>query len=94
MNPIRRAATIVLLATGLAAAEMPLPGAEPLVTGTEGFDALDRDGSGTVSRKEAEALESLHAAFDDHDADGDGELSAEEYQGALAGGIRTAEDDG
>jgi Ca2+-binding EF-hand superfamily protein len=94
VNAIRRAAMIVLLTGGLASAEMPLPGAEPLVTGTEGFDALDRDGSGTVSRTEAEALESLHAAFEDHDANGDGELDPEEYQGALAGGIRTAEDDG
>lgn len=92
MRSILHAATIALLAAGLASAEMPLPGAEPLVTGTEGFDALDRDGNGSVSAKEAEALESLQAAFADHDADGNGELSAEEYQGAITGGLRTVDD--
>lgn len=75
--------TALLFGATLALAEMPLPGAEPLVTGTEGFDALDADESGTVSTEEAEALETLATVFEDYDQDSDGELTRTEYQTAL-----------
>lgn len=88
MNRIVVMLATVLFAANVASAEMPLPGAEPLVTGTEGFEALDTDESGTVSLEEAEALESLHAAFADYDADENGVLDPSEYQAALEGGIR------
>lgn len=87
------ALTIVGLTAGLVAAEMPLPGAEPLTPGTEGFVALDADKSGTISEKEAEALSSLSASFKMHDENGDGELTRAEYQAALSASIVGAEEE-
>lgn len=53
-----------------------------------GWNDVDADGNGTISREESAALPALAASFDEADADGDGELTAEEYRAhaAKAGG--------
>lgn len=53
-----------------------------------GWEDVDADGNGTISREESAALPQLAAAFDEADADGDGELTADEYRAhaAKAGG--------
>lgn len=45
------------------------------------FDALDSDGDGFISRREAAAHERLAEEFRGVDADGDGKLSREELRG-------------
>lgn len=45
------------------------------------FDALDSDGDGFISRREAAAHERLSEEFRGVDADGDGRLSREELRG-------------
>ncbi|HEY4529226.1 MAG TPA: EF-hand domain-containing protein [Luteimonas sp.] len=45
-----------------------------------GWNDVDSDGNGTISRTESEALPGLAAVFDQADADGDGELTADEYR--------------
>ncbi|MBJ6978898.1 EF-hand domain-containing protein [Luteimonas sp. MC1895] len=53
-----------------------------------GWNDVDADGNGTISREESAALSALAAVFDGADADGDGELTADEYRShaAKAGG--------
>lgn len=53
-----------------------------------GWNDVDADGNGTISREESAALPALAAVFDGADADGDGELTADEYRShaATAGG--------
>jgi len=53
-----------------------------------GWNDVDVDGNGTISREESAALPALAAVFDEADADGDGELTPEEYRAhaAKAGG--------
>lgn len=53
-----------------------------------GWNDVDADGNGSISREESAALPALAATFDEADADGDGELTAEEYRAhaAKAGG--------
>lgn len=53
-----------------------------------GWNDVDADGNGTISRTESGALPGLAAVFDQADADGDGELTADEYRAhaAKAGG--------
>lgn len=53
-----------------------------------GWNDVDADGNGTISREESAALPALAAVFDAADADGDGELTADEYRAhaASAGG--------
>lgn len=53
-----------------------------------GWNDVDADGNGTISREESAALPALAAVFDAADADGDGELTADEYRAhaAKAGG--------
>lgn len=53
-----------------------------------GWDDVDADGNGTISRAESASLPALAAVFDSADADGDGELTADEYRAhaAEAGG--------
>lgn len=53
-----------------------------------GWNDVDSDGNGTISRSESAALPALAAAFDQVDADGDGELTPDEYRAhaAKAGG--------
>lgn len=53
-----------------------------------GWNDVDADGNGTISRTESAALPALAAVFDQADADGDGELTADEYRAhaAAAGG--------
>ena len=45
------------------------------------FDALDSDGDGFISRREAAAHERLSEEFRGVDADGDGRLSRDELRG-------------
>lgn len=45
------------------------------------FDALDSDGDGFISRREAAPQETLSQEFRGVDADGDGRLSREELRG-------------
>lgn len=45
------------------------------------FDALDADGDGFISRREAAAHETLSREFRGVDVDGDGRLSREELRG-------------
>ena len=49
-----------------------------------GWNDVDADGNGTISRAESAALPALAAVFDEADADGDGELTAEEYRAHAA----------
>ena len=53
-----------------------------------GWNDVDADGNGTISRDESAALPALAAVFDQADADGDGELTPDEYRAhaARAGG--------
>ena len=53
-----------------------------------GWNDVDADGNGTISRTESEALPGLAAVFAQADADGDGELTPDEYRdhAASAGG--------
>lgn len=49
-----------------------------------GWNDVDADGNGTVSREESAVLPALAAVFDGADADGDGELTADEYRSHAA----------
>ena len=49
-----------------------------------GWNDVDADGNGTISRGESAALPALAAVFDAADADGDGELTADEYRAHAA----------
>lgn len=53
-----------------------------------GWNDVDADGNGTISREESAALPALAAVFDEADADSDGELTPDEYRAhaATAGG--------
>lgn len=53
-----------------------------------GWNDVDTDGNGSISREESAALPALAAVFDEADADGDGELTPDEYRAhaANAGG--------
>ena len=48
---------------------------------TVDFDALDADGDGFISRREAAAHDTLSQEFNGVDVDGDGQLSREELRG-------------
>ncbi len=79
-----------------AAAQATQDAAQPAPTAADvppagrqlGWDDVDADGNGTISREESAALPALAAVFGDADADGDGELTADEYRAhaAKAGG--------
>lgn len=62
-------------------------GAQP-PSGQLGWNDVDGDGNGTISRAESAALPALAAVFDAADADADGELTPDEYRdhAAKAGG--------
>lgn len=49
-----------------------------------GWNDVDSDGNGTISREESAALPALAAAFEQADADGDGELTPDEYRAHAA----------
>ena len=49
-----------------------------------GWNDVDADGNGTISREESAALPALAAVFDQADADGDGELTPDEYRAHAA----------
>lgn len=51
------------------------------VAGGKGFDELDRDGNGSLSKSEAAAA---RVDFASADTNGDGKLSQSEYQAATA----------
>ena len=81
---------------GAAAAQATQDAAQPAPTAADvppagrqlGWDDVDADGNGTISREESAALPALASVFDQADADGDGELTADEYRAhaAKAGG--------
>ena len=48
------------------------------------WSELDADGDGSLSKTEAEPIESLSQAFDSADTDKDGMLTADEYKAYLA----------
>ena len=66
---------ILLGATVLAMSALPGHAADD----APGFNELDRDGDGSLSRTEAAGNTSLAARFQEVDADGDGKLSRVEY---------------